>query len=149
MNHDTLKKVLIGVVIAVVAFPAFISFFPEAHTMESLRAGFDAKGWNVDDFQEIQPPGLESARQVNMLVRGAYVELYQYDDVGKLAKQYEYQKPGSGEGIANSMGIASSLGARTKEPPPFVAGKNGMFMIVTTGLDKPQLLELVRVFQSL
>lgn len=146
--NDTVKKLIIGACIIVVAFPALMAIIPKAKTTDTFVNAFK-KRWTVEEVTQVRPPGLQAVEHVSMRINGALVDLYRYDDEGKIAKQYEYQKPGAGDGIAQSMGIAAALGASTKPPPAFVAGRNGKFMIVTSGLEKPQLQEIVRAFESM
>jgi len=84
-----------------------------------------------------------------MVVNGARVDIYQYDDEGRIVRNLEYRKKDAGTAIVETWNLAQSLGAAPSKNRPESSGRNGMFLIIATGDDQALLNEIVRIFKSL
>ena len=83
-----------------------------------------------------------------MMIGSVRVNIYQFDDVGVQARQFEYQKKDPGQAIVETWGLAQSLGAAVPKQTPSLAAQRRSFMIVATGEDKALLNRIIEVFKS-
>jgi hypothetical protein len=146
-------KIVITVVILLIAVPVLLpiiqGFLPEPITFERAVAGFQQAGLPVTDHTEVATPQLEAIAQLSMRIGNAQVDIYHYDNEGKIVKQLEYQKKDAGTAMVETWNLAQSLGAAPSRNRPSVAARKGMFMIVATGDDKALLNRIVNTFRSL
>lgn len=153
MSNDTIKKVLIGVVVLVVLLPLLpklINLLPDPVSFDRIEPAFTAAGLAVSDVTETSSAaGLGAEEAMSMVVNGANVSVYRFADEGKIAAQLEYQKPDAGSAMVEAWNIGASLGAAPPKNKPSSAGRNGMFMIVSTGDDKALNQRIVQIFKAL
>lgn len=151
-NNKLIKFILVIVVVVIagpIALPHIMRLMPQAVTFDRAQAAFLAQGMTVDSPHPVMPPGLEAAEQMQMYVNGMIVDIYRYDNEGKIAKNIEYQRTDPGTAMVEAFNIAQSLGARPSQSTPTLAQRNGMFMLVASGPDKAVLKRIVEVFGSL
>lgn len=148
MNNDLVKKFVVLLVVILVAIPILPKIIPKSITFERIKTAFQAANLPVRDYVELPTPGLESAAQADMTIGSAHVSVYQFDDVGVQARQFEYQKKDPGQAIVESWGLAQSLGAAVPKQTPSMAAQRRSFMIVATGEDESLLRRIIEVFKS-
>lgn len=146
-------KIIITVVILLVAVPVLLpiiqGLLPEPIAFERAVAGFQAAGLPLSEHSVVAAPQLEAIAQISMRIGNAQVDIYHYDNEGKIVKQLEYQKKDAGTAMVETWNLAQSLGAAPSRNRPSVAARKGMFMIVATGDDKALLNRIVNTFRSL
>lgn len=153
MRSETVLKLAAAALVLFLLLPVLPkirdALKPNPPTFERVEQAFRAAGMSVDVVTPIEPPAYESVASVGMYVNGVSVLLCHYDNEGKIAMQLQYQQPGAGSAAVEAMGIAQSLGARSQKPPPFVAVRNGMYMLVAMGNDKEFNQRLAAIFGKL
>lgn len=156
MNAKTVVKVLLVVFVLVAGLPFVTKLRPKALTVERVRSGFEKAGFTVFEFAESAAPSLEAVQQVNIQLStgsGAPVTatFYRFDNSGKLAKQYEYNKPDMGAGAVSAFDLSNVAAGVSRPRPqrPVNVGKNGMCLLVVTGDTKEQVNRVVSVFEAL
>ena len=152
MSNDTIKKVLIGVVALVILIPLLpklAQMMPEPVTLDAIEPAFTKAGLAVSNVAKTENPGLGAVEGISMVVNGANVVVYKFDDVGKIVTQLEYQKPDAGSAIVETWNLSESLGAAKPKNKPCSAARNGMFMITSTGEDKTLNSKIVQIFKTL
>lgn len=153
MDNNKLIKAAIVIAVVVLAGPFVLPYIqqilPKAVTYERAQAAFTAAGMSVDSPHSVAPANLEAVEQMEMYVNGMLVDIYRYDNEGKIAKNVEYQKTDPGTAMVEMFNLAQSIGAAPSKNAPLFADRNGMFMIVATGPDKETLRRIVQVFTSL
>jgi len=141
-------KVVVAIVVVILLLPVIAALWPKPLTFERIRDGFEGKGLVVEQYTPVEPPALQAVEQVYMNVAGARVDVYRYDDRGKIAKQLEYQKPDAGTVIVESWNLAQSLGAAQPKKIPTAVGRNGMFMLVVMGDSQELCNRILRAFKE-
>jgi len=152
MSNMNARKVIVAVVVLVVLIPVLPKLWqmlPEPVTLDRIEPAFTAAGLAVSGVARTENPGLGAVEGVSMVVNGANVTVYRFDSEGKIAAQLEYQKPDAGSAMVEAWNISESLGAAKPKNRPSSAGRNGMFMIVSTGEDKALNQRIVQIFKSL
>jgi len=144
-----MKKLLIAGVVVLLALPLLPMIIPEALTIDKVVEGLKAAGVAVSDATDVPNPNLEAIAEKDFRVGEVRVEVYQFDNEGKIAKQLGYQQPDSGQVIVEAWNLSESLGAAKPKNKPVTAVRNGMFMIVITGDDKEVRGRIAKIFQSL
>jgi hypothetical protein len=142
-------KVFIYAVLILVALPFLPYILPKAMTFERIRAGLEQGGFTLQDFQTLPTPGNEAIGQIAMTIDDAHVDVYQYDDEGKIARYHEYQKKDPGQAMVEAWGLAQSLGAAPSKNLPSLAARRRMFLMVATGPDEALLKRIIDRFQKL
>lgn len=146
-------KIIIAVVVIVIGVPVLLpviqGLLPEPITFERVIAGFQEAGLPLSDYTELPAPQLEAIAQLSMRIGNANVDVYHYDNEGKIVKQLEYQKKDAGTAMVETFNLAQSLGAAPSRNKPSVAARRGMFMIVAIGEDRALLNRIVNTFRSL
>jgi len=148
---ELLKKLAIVAVFAVLLLPflpRLLALLPEPVSFERAQLAFYEAGLQIQEWQEVAP-SLEAVAQVCGVIKGATVNLYQYDHEGKLVKQLEYQREDPGQAMVEAWGLAEAVGAAQQQRVPSRAARRGMFMLVATGEDPAVLDEIVAVFRAL
>lgn len=146
---DALKKVLVLALIAFVAAPFVVRYWPKPASFDRARAAFEAAGMAVEDYAENESPGREADRGAAMTVDGISVEIFYYSSEGKIAKQSEYTKKDAGSAIVETWNIAQSLGAAQPVQTPSASARNGMYLIMASGPDAQKVRQIVALFESL
>ncbi|HNR32007.1 MAG TPA: hypothetical protein PKI11_14040 [Candidatus Hydrogenedentes bacterium] len=156
MNVKTVVKVILAAFVLLAALPLLMQLRPTPLTAERVRAGFEQAGFTVFEFVKLPTPGLDAVEQVSITVStgsGTPVTaaLYRFDNTGKLAKQYEYNKPDMGAGAAEAFNLSNIAAGVTRPQPqrPVNVGKNRMFLLVATGDTKEQVNRVIKVFEGL
>lgn len=147
-----MKKVAIVIVVAVLALPILPKLIPKPLTLERIQAGFEAGAYRVESAQILSSPQLDAIGQLSMRINGAQVEVYQFDDEGKIAKQKEYLKPGPGTvetQAFNLSELAASVGAAKPKNKPVGIQRRGMFLLTVTSEDKALRERVKQTFKSL
>lgn len=147
--NDGLKKILIVVVAVLILVPVLPKILPKPMTFDRIKAGFEAAGLPVTDYAPLPYAGLEAVEQVGMYIGQIRVDVYHYDDEGKIAKQLEYQKKDAGTAIVETWNLAQSLGAAPSRNLPSLAARRGRFMAVATGPDEAMVKRVIEVFRKL
>ena len=144
-----MKNVVITVVVLILLLPVILAIMPKSVTFDRAVDGFKAKGLVVEYPEPVNPPQLQSIAQMTLYVNGALVNIYHYDDEGKIAKNLEYQRPDTGTAVVEAMGIGASLGAAPNRNVPVSAQRNGMWMLTVQSEDKALRQQIVNVFGDL
>lgn len=152
MNAKGLLKVAVLLIVMVAVAPFVLQLFPEPLTFDAARSGFEAAGFEVLEHNMLSTPQLGAVRQMTLQLGASggplSAAIYQFSNEGALRKQYEYNKPDPGAGIAQSFVMGAGLGPARK-PKPVAVGRNGMLLIVVTGDSDADVTRAARVFESL
>jgi hypothetical protein len=149
------KKLLI-LVICVIAFIALSrsgvldSLKPKKITFEAIESQFEKDGFQVTGRQSTSLiNGAVEGEQ--MTVNGMLVRAFRFVDSGRLSIEYENNKPGVGDGIAQSMGITTSLGLQSRpvSGPETYPGKKGLHLIIVHSNDKAAARGIIDSFSKL
>ncbi len=148
---DLSKIVKIVVVFGILIFlgPIILNFLPAPLSLEGIVAEFNKRGFQVENLTFVEPPANEAVRQVSFYVRGALVNIYQYDNEGAIAKYAEMYKKDPGTAIVEAWGLAQALGAAPSKNKPERVARRKKFLLVVQGEDTTLLNEIVKVFESL
>lgn len=144
-----MKKAILVAVVLLVALPFLPRLMPKPLTMERVERAYSVEGARASDARKVEPPGLEAVEQLSMTVSGAQVDVYRYDNEGKLAKQMEYQKPDAGSVIVEAWNLSESLGAAKPKSKPVSVARRGMFMMTATSEDAALRERIIKIFKSL
>jgi len=146
---DGVKIILVIVAVVLILVPVLPKILPKPMTFERIKAGFEAAGLPLTDYAPLPQPGLEAVEQVGMYIGDVRVDVYHYDDEGKIAKQLEYQKKDAGTAIVETWNLAQSLGAAPSRNLPSMAARRGRFMAVATGPNEAMVKRVIEVFRKL
>lgn len=141
------KKVALTLLLLAIVLPFLPKLVPEPLSFERFQAGFQAAGLAVEDFHPVSP-SMEAVEQVQATVGGALVNIYRYDNEGKIAKHLEYQKQDPGAAMVESWGLAQSLGAAVPQQTPSRSARRKRFLLTVSGPDEAVLNTIVRAFQN-
>jgi hypothetical protein len=144
-----MKNVVITVVVLVALLPFILMVLPKEVSLDRAKQAFTDNGLVVEYDRPVVPPALEAVEHLTMYVNGALVNIYRYDDEGKIAKNLEYQRPDSGTMAVEAMGIGVALGAAPSRNIPITAERNGKWMITIQDPDAALRQRIARVFKSL
>lgn len=148
MDSSKILKALIFAVVVLLAFPFVMKLIPEPLTMERVQAGFAASGLPVVQLQQVAPTN-ESVAELSGIIGGVSVNVYQYNDEGKIARYTEYQKKDAGTAVVETWNLAQSLGAAVRKDTPSKYLRRGMFLVVATGNDVAMLDRVIAAFKGL
>ena len=143
-----MKKLIIAAVVVILLFPFISKMMPEPLTMDRLEQGFQKSGMTVSELKHVTP-SLESIDQLSFKVNGSSVDIYQYDGEGKIAKNYEYQKPDVGQAVVETWNLSESLGAAKPHSIPTSASRRGLFFIVVSSEDAALRAKVVELFNKI
>jgi len=141
-------KVIIWIVIIIVLLPVIVALRPKPMTFERIQKGFAAQGLVATAVHE-ETPSLDSVAQLGMTIEGADVEIYHYDDEGKIAKQLTYQQPDPGQAMVEASGLRAALGAAPLSPIKTDATRRGMFMLTVSSESAEVRAKVLKAFKSL
>ena len=139
-------KIIFIVLAILLLIPVLSKIMPTPLTMDRLEAGFKKSGLPFKEVKHV-PPSMEAIDQLSLTLEGTTVDIYQYDDEGKIARYFEYQKPDPGQIIAEGMNIAASLGAAQTHKIPTDAARRGMFFIVVASEDAALRTKVIDLFK--
>ena len=143
-----MRKVVIVAVI-VLLIPLIARMMPEAVTFERAQAAMENCGLEVSGVNRTPTSTYGAIEMMTMDVGGAGVEIYLFDNEGKIVKQLEFEKPDSGSVIVETWNLSESLGAAKPKRLPRKAARNGMFMIAVTCENRDLRARLIDAFQAL
>jgi len=149
MDPGKALKLGLGVAVVLVALPFLVRLWPEPLTMERIRHGFETSGLPVEGMRLAPHPSNESVAELNFMVNGVSVAVYEYDNAGTIARYQEYNKKDPGTAIVESWNLAQSLGAAVPKPTPTRCVRRGYFLLVAIGDDTATLNRVAEVFQQL
>jgi hypothetical protein len=143
-----MKKIAIAAVVLLILLPVLPKLIPNPLTMESVESSLKAKGFSIADAQKVSPQN-GAIDEMTMTIDGAMVELYQFDDEGRIAVQMENNKTDAGTAIVETWNLSEQLGAAKSKNKPCRPARNGMFMIVVTSDDKSVNARIASAFEKL
>ncbi|HOQ90618.1 MAG TPA: hypothetical protein PLO53_04920 [Candidatus Hydrogenedentes bacterium] len=149
MDPAKALKVGLAILAILVALPFLVRLWPEPLTMERIRQGFEASGLPVEGMRLAPKPSNESVSELNFMVGGVSVAVYQYDNAGTIARYQEYNRKDPGTAIVESWNLAQSLGAAVPKQTPTRCVRRGYFLLVAIGDDVATLNRVVEVFEQL
>jgi len=144
-----MHKVIIAIIVVLVALPVVVNLLPEPMSFERVHDGFEAAGFTISAAGLVESPRLEAAEQFNMTLDGARVELFRYNDRGRIARQFGYQQQDPGEAMVESMGLREALGAAPTPKVKTSAARRGLFMILVSSADADVRARVIRTFKEL
>lgn len=139
----------LGFTAVLVALPFLVRLWPQPLTMDRIRQGFATSGLPVEGMRLADRPSNESVSELNFMVNGVSVAVYEYDNAGTVARYQEYNKKDPGTAIVESWNLAQSLGAAVPKPTPTRCVRRGYFLLVAIGEDTAILNRVAEVFQQL
>lgn len=148
MDSSKILKVVIFAVVILLAFPFVLKLIPEPLTMERIQAGFAASGLPVAQMQQVNPTN-ESVAELAAIIGVVTLNVYQYNDEGKIARYTEYQKKDAGTAIVETWNLSESLGAAPRRDTPSKYLRRGMFLAVATGNDVAMVDRVIEAFKGL
>jgi len=149
MDPGKALRLGLGVAVVLVVLPFLVRMWPEPLTMERIRHGFETSGLPVEGMRLAQQPSNESVAELNFMVNGVSVAVYEYDNAGTIARYQEYNKKDPGTAMVESWNLAQSLGAAVPKPTPTRCVRRGYFLLVAIGDDIATLNRVAEVFQQL
>ena len=145
-----MKKAVIAVIALLVLLPVIQRLLPKPFTFDRFQVALKSAGFVVDNASKVDTAAIPGAvEQFSMVVNGAQVDVYRFEDEGKIATQLEYNKPDAGQVIVESWHLAEAMGAAKSPNKPVLAARNGMFMLLVTHEDKDLRERIGRVFNSM
>ena len=141
-------KIIVWIVVILLLFPVIVALRPKPMTFDRIQKGFATQGLTATDVHESNP-SLESIAQLTMTIEGATVDIYQFDDEGKIAKQLAYQQPDPGQAMVEASGLRQALGAAPLSPIKTDATRRGMFMLTVSGESGEVRARVIKAFKSL
>jgi hypothetical protein len=149
MDSKAVKIVIaIGVMLLVAPFAA--QYLPKPASFERAKAAFEEAGLAVREFHIVEKPQLGAVAQASLLINEVNVQIYRFDNEGKIATQLGYQQQDPGSAMVESWNIAESLGAKpAREKPAHRAARNGYYMITASGYDRETTGRVIALFSGL
>ena len=145
-----MKKALIAIIALLVLLPVILRLLPKPFTFDRFQAALKSAGFVVDNASKVDTATIPGAvEQFSMVVNGAQVDVYRFEDEGKIATQLEYNKPDPGQVIVESWHLAEAMGAAKNPNKPVLAARNRMFMLLVTHEDNDLRERIGRVFKSM
>ena len=149
-----MAKKLLFVIVGVVAFIALSRsgiLKREPMSFDRIAAHFQKDGFTVTDRQTLASTRNGVADGESMMVNGMRVEVSRYTNTGRLSIDFENYKPGVGDGIAQSMGIVTSLGLQTRpnRGAQSYPAKKGAYLIIVYSQDKAAARRVTDSFSRL
>ncbi|HOV62242.1 MAG TPA: hypothetical protein PK349_14375, partial [Candidatus Hydrogenedentes bacterium] len=89
MDPGKALKLGVGAVVVLVALPFLVRLWPEPMTMERVRHGFEISGLPIEGMRVAERPTNESVAELNFMVNGVSVAVYEYDNAGTIARYQE------------------------------------------------------------
>ncbi len=149
MDLGKVVKALVFLGVIIFLGPIILSLLPASLTMEGIVDKFSKSGFQVESLTFVDPPTNESVRQVSFYIQGAWVNIYEYDNEGAIAKYAEMYKKDPGTAIVEAWGLAQALGAAPSKNKPERVARKKKFLLVVQGEDTALLNEIVTFFENL
>lgn len=149
-------KKLLFLVVCVIAFIVLSrsgvldSLKPKKLTFDAIASHLEKDGFQVTDRQSTSLiNGAVEGEQ--MQVNGMLVRVFRFTDGGRLDIEYENHKPGVGDGIAQSMGITTSLGLQSRpvSGPETYPAKKRPYLLIVHSNDKAAARAITDSFSKL
>jgi len=144
-----MRKVIVALVAILLLLPIIVALRPKPITLERAQQVFEANGMFVEDAHAVNPPGIQSVEQFSMFVDSARVDIYRYDDEGKVAKNFEYQKTDVGTAMVENMNLAQQLGAAPPRRMKSDAARKRMYLIVVADNNDALRGTIIKAFKSM
>ncbi len=149
MDSNKIIKFVIVLAVVFLAAPFFMRFIPKPVTFDRAKLAFETAGLSVSQNTMAASPGERAVAEADLTVNGVNVNIYQFDNEGKIATAMEYQKKDPGAAIVEQMHLAQNLGAAVHKEVPSRAVRRGMFMMVATGEDARMVERIATVFEGM
>ncbi len=151
MEGKTKALIAFVVLLALIpVLPALKRYLPKPVTVERIVEAFEEAGFEVAD---IRPGTMAAFRQAAdhtaMKVNGAQVDIFVYDDVGKIAKQQQYLRQGPGEAMVEAWNLSEQLGAAPNPNTPSDVARKDMFLLVVTDDNDDLRRRIIQTFEWL
>jgi len=144
-----MKKIVIAGVALLLLLPIIQRFWPKPFTFERFQAALEHAALTVENAGKVGAPSIQGAvEQFSMLVNGAQVDVYRFEDEGKIATQLEYNKTDAGTAIVETWNLSESLGAAKPKNKPVLVRRNRMFLLIVSHEDKTLRERIAKVFDS-
>ena len=122
---------------------------PKPVTFDRARLAFETAGLTITEFQMAQSPGQRAIAEADLTVNGVYVNIFLFDNEGKIVTAMEYQKKDAGSAIVEQMHLAENLGAAVRKETPSIPVRRGMYMMIATGQDLAMVKRIAAVFEAM
>lgn len=149
MDLAKIIKILLVLGVIVIGVPILLQLLPEPLNMERIIEGLKKSDLGITEIRNVEPPTNESVAQIHFEVNGAFADIYQYDDEGKIARYAEMYKQDPGTAIVQAWGLAQSLGAAPSKNKPQRISRRRMYLLVVQGDDTALLDHIVKIFSEL
>ena len=149
MDLAKIIKILLVLGVIVIGIPILLQLLPEPLNMERIIEGLKKSDLGITEIRNVEPPTNESVAQIHFEVNGAFADIYQYDDEGKIARYAEMYKQDPGTAIVEAWGLAQSLGAAPSKNKPQRISRRRMYLLVVQGDDTALLDNIVKIFSEL
>lgn len=149
MDLAKIIKILLVLGVIVIGIPILLQLLPEPLNMERIIEGLKKSDLGITEIRNVEPPTNESVAQIHFEVNGAFADIYQYDDEGKIARYAEMYKQDPGTAIVEAWGLAQSLGAAPSKNKPQRISQRRMYLLVVQGDDTALLDHIVKIFSEL
>ena len=149
MDLAKIIKILLVLGVIVIGIPILLQLLPEPLNMERIIEGLKKSDLGIIEIRNVEPPTNESVAQIHFEVNGAFADIYQYDDEGKIARYAEMYKQDPGTAIVEAWGLAQSLGAAPSKNKTQRISRRRMYLLVVQGDDTALLDHIVKIFSEL
>jgi len=149
MDLAKIIKILLVLGVIVIGIPILLQLLPEPLNMERIIEGLKKSDLGITEIRNVEPPTNESVAQIHFEVNGAFADIYQYDDEGKIARYAEMYKQDPGTAIVEAWGLAQSLGAAPSKNKTQRISRRRMYLLVVQGDDTALLDHIVKIFSEL
>ncbi len=149
MDLAKIIKILLVLGVIVIGIPILLQLLREPLNMERIIEGLKKSDLGITEIRNVEPPTNESVAQIHFEVNGAFADIYQYDDEGKIARYAEMYKQDPGTAIVEAWGLAQSLGAAPSKNKPQRISRRRMYLLVVQGDDTALLDHIVKKFSEL
>ncbi len=144
-----MKKIIVLGAVLLLASPFLLKLLPKPVTPERVIQAFRMSGLSVGDITKFEQPMNRAISQMSMTVNGAIVQLYEFDDRGRIATAFENEKPDAGSVIVESWNLSEQLGAAKPKNKPCTPAKNGLWLLTVTDEDKALRGRVAGIFGAL
>jgi len=143
-----MKKAILIVVIVIALLPLIVHLKPKPFDPEAFLKAVGADGFQLTHVTDRDHPDLGSIRQITFQVNGDFVNLYHFDDPGKLNVQMTMQQPDPEESFVKKMHLRKALGAAPDPNKKVTVVRNGMWMLVIMSDNEPMTNDVVKEFKK-
>lgn len=144
-----MKKLLGVIIVLLVLLPLIPRLIPQEKTFDTFQAAMEKKGFSIANVKEIKPPQQGAIAERELTINDIRVEFFRFDDEGKIATQYEYNKPDAGSAIVEAWNLSEKLGAAKPAERSYYPARNGMLLLIVYTEDKALRMQIVKAFESI